>query len=57
MVSQVDVGKDKSVSQGAVFFRQKLLNQCPAERVMHVHVTCCTDTKAMGVIIEAVMYF
>ncbi len=56
MVPAIDIGKEKSVSKGAVFFRQKLLSQCPEGRVMHVHVTCCTDTKAMGIIIDAVMY-
>ena len=32
-----------------------MLSTCPENRVLHVHVTCGTDTQAMSVIIETVI--
>jgi hypothetical protein len=51
-----NVGKEGSVSQGANFFKDKFLAQCKdEEKSIVVHVTCCTDSKSMNVIIKSVL--
>ncbi|KAJ3306050.1 hypothetical protein HDV03_000587 [Kappamyces sp. JEL0829] len=48
-------GRDGSVSQTAEFFRKKFLSQCAVDRNINTHVTCCTDTKGMEVIIASIL--
>ena len=49
------VGKEYSVSGYADFFRTKFLSLNKTKRNMAVHSTCCTDTKAMQVIISSML--
>jgi hypothetical protein len=48
-------GKEHSVSQGAKFFKQKFLSQCKLKHRIISHVTCCTDTKTMNLIITSML--
>ncbi|KAJ3313421.1 guanine nucleotide-binding protein subunit alpha [Boothiomyces sp. JEL0838] len=44
--------KPKSNSRGISFFKKKFLSQSKNDRAVVVHVTCCTDTNSMKVIIN-----
>jgi hypothetical protein len=50
-------GKEASPTQGAVFFKNKMLKQCEGERLVRIHVTHCTDTTMMSKIVDTIMYF
>ncbi|KAJ3271558.1 hypothetical protein HDV01_006520 [Terramyces sp. JEL0728] len=47
-------GKAGSVSQGINFFKAKFTNE--VNRSIFTHVTCCTDTSSMKIIIVSTMY-
>ncbi|KAJ3325463.1 hypothetical protein HDV06_004322 [Boothiomyces sp. JEL0866] len=44
--------KPKSNSRGISFFKKKFLSQSKKERPIVAHITCCTDTSSMKVIIS-----
>ncbi|KAJ3271581.1 hypothetical protein HDV01_006543 [Terramyces sp. JEL0728] len=44
--------KPKSLSRGLSFFKKKFLSQAKKERSIVVHITCCTDTNSMKIIIS-----
>jgi signal recognition particle receptor subunit beta len=50
-------GKTGSISQGYHFFKEKFLAQSKVNRSIFTHLTCCTDTKTMTKIVQALMYF
>ncbi|KAJ3256081.1 hypothetical protein HK103_005764 [Boothiomyces macroporosus] len=49
------VGKPGSFSKGLAFFKKKFEAQVKTKHSLVVHVTCCTDTKAMTVIISSLI--
>ncbi|KAJ3313425.1 hypothetical protein HDV04_001854 [Boothiomyces sp. JEL0838] len=49
------VGKPGSFSKGLAFFKKKFEAQVKTKHSLVVHVTCCTDTKAMAVIISSLI--
>jgi hypothetical protein len=56
MVFEIDLGKEGSVSQGIKFLDQKFKFQSKnPTRSVFSHVTCCTDTGAMKVIVAGIM--
>ncbi|KAJ3366571.1 hypothetical protein HDU91_001792 [Kappamyces sp. JEL0680] len=48
-------GKKGSVSQGIKYFDAKFRDQNKLEKQIVSHVTCCTDTKIMEVIVDSVL--
>jgi hypothetical protein len=48
-------GKIFSVSQGIEYFASKFVSQSNLKNHIVTHVTCCTDTKSMDIIIQSVM--
>jgi hypothetical protein len=56
-VRESHLGKEGSVSQGIKFLDQKFKFQSKnPTRSVFSHVTCCTDTGAMKVIVAGIMY-
>ncbi|KAJ3313424.1 Guanine nucleotide-binding protein G(t) subunit alpha-2 [Boothiomyces sp. JEL0838] len=49
-------GKPNSNSQGLRFFRNKFINQYKGQKKdIITHITCCTDTQSMAIIISSLM--
>ncbi|KAJ3304739.1 hypothetical protein HDV03_002424 [Kappamyces sp. JEL0829] len=48
-------GKRGSASQGIKYFNSKFRDQNKTEKAIITHITCCTDTKVMEVIVSAVL--
>ncbi|KAJ3325462.1 hypothetical protein HDV06_004321 [Boothiomyces sp. JEL0866] len=48
-------GKPGSVSMGISFFKKKFESQVKVKHALVTHVTCCTDTKAMAIIISSLI--
>ncbi|KAJ3366570.1 hypothetical protein HDU91_001791 [Kappamyces sp. JEL0680] len=53
--ADLPAGKEGSVSQGIKYIEKKFRSQIAEGRYMLSHITCCTDTKSMSVIINSLL--